>query len=330
MGETIKSQKTGKFIDWWAHVALGAFLLSFLTIIVSPFFQRTLLYKTITASDDEVVKLAPVQLSANSLGAMSVDAEAQIGVNEWATFEIQLLDESGKIVAAGIKEGWRETGTWYEDGESGTWDESDTLGGMDVKAKKDEKLTVAIALLEYGTIQGQEIDKPVPFRVTVKSGVMDAGNLWFGAIGSFFLAIITMTVAKKSGKKVINEKIMDSDPTGRATVGGENKLVQVKVEIEADETTPPQLEVCLFVNNAYGEQIFADSAMVNVSVTKDDGKFKNATANLNKYFVFPQAASYGFHVEVHPDEPIDQTKLIVKEGARTLFPVDVVEIGATT
>ncbi|PAX51147.1 hypothetical protein [Brunnivagina elsteri] len=329
MGETINTQKTGKFIDWWVHVAFGAFLLSFLTLIASPFFQRTLLYKTVTATDDEIVKLEPVQVSANSIGAMSVNAEAQIGADEWVTFEIQLLDQNGKIVTEGVKEGWRETGSWYEDGESGSYDESDTLGGMDVKSKKDEKLTVAIALLEYGTNEGTDIDKPVPFQVTVKSGVMDVGYFWFGTIGSLFLWLMTMVAAKKSGKKVINEKINDSDPTGRATLGGENKLVRVKVEIEADETTPSQLEVCLFVNDAYGEQIFAESLLVNVSVQKENGKFQKATANLNRYFVFPQAASYGFHVEVHPDEPIDRTKLIVKDGVKTLFPVDVLEIGAT-
>jgi hypothetical protein len=329
MGETINTQKTGKFIDWWVHVAFGAFLLSFLTLIASPFFQRILLYKTVTATDDEIVKLEPVQFSTNSIGAMSIDAEAQIAANEWVTFEIQLLDQSGKIVAAGIKEGWRETGSWYEDGESGTYDESDTLGGMDVKAKKDEKLTVAIALLEYGTVQGTDIDKPVSFQVTVKSGVMDVGYFWFGTIGSFLLWLSTMIAAKKSGKKVINEKINDSDPTGRAIVGGENKLVRLKVEIEADETSPNQLEVCLFVNDAYGEQIFAESVLVNVNVQKENGKFQKATAKLNRYFVFPQAASYGFHVEVHPDEPIDRTKLIVKDGAKTLFPVEVLEIGAT-
>jgi hypothetical protein len=330
MGETINTQRTGKFIDWSVHVALAAFLLSFLTLIVSPFFQRTLLYKTVTASEGEPFKLEPVQLSANSIGAMSVDAEAQIAANEWVTFEIQLLDQSGKIVAAGIKEGWRETGSWYEDGESGTYDESDTLGGMDVKAKKDEKLTVAIALLEYGTVQGTELDKPVPFQVTVKSGVMDVGYFWFGTIGSFFLWLMTMVAAKKSGKKVINEKINDSDPTGRATVGGENKLVRVIVEIEADETSPSQLEVCLFVNDAYGEQIFAESVAVNVNVEKEDGKFKKATAKLNRYFTFSQATSYGFHAEIHPDEPIDRTKLIVKDAARTIFPVDVIEIGASS
>jgi hypothetical protein len=329
MGETLNTQKTWKFIDWWVHVAFGAFLFSFLTLIASPSFQRTLLSKTVTATDDEIVKLEPVQVSANSIGAMSVDAIAQIAANEWVTFEIQLLDQNGKIVAAGIKEGWRETGSWYEDGESGSYDESDTLGGMDVKAKKDEKLTVAIALLEYGTAQGIDIDKPVPFQVTVKSGVMDVRYLWFGTIGSFFLWLMTILAAKKSGKKVINEKINDSDPTGRATVGGENKLVLVQVEIEADETTPNQLEVCLFVNDAYGEQIFAESVVVNVNVQKENGKFQKATAKLNRYFTFPQTASYGFHVEVNPDEPIDRTKLIVKNGVKTLFPIDFVEIGAT-
>ncbi len=327
MTETINPKRTGRFIEWWAHLALGTWLLTLLMLIFSPFFQSTLLSQNVTVSDDEPVKLQPVKLRANSLGALRVDAEALIRTNEWVTFEIQLLDKAGKIIVSGIKEGWNETGTWNEEGESGDWAESDTLGGLDVRGKQDEDLTVAIALLEYGTVAGKELDRPVNFQVNVKSGVMDGGYLWLGTIGSFVLAIITMLAVGKAGKKVISEKIDDSDLTGRATLGGVDNLVRLKVEVEADETTPEQLELCFFINNEYGEQIYAESAIVNVSVEKDDGKFKKATAQLEKYFILAQRGSYGFHVEVSPDQPIDKTRLIVRDKARTLFAVDAVELG---
>lgn len=327
MGE-IKTKRTGKFIHWWTHAAFGASLLVFLMLIISPSWTKTLLSKTVTVNEGESVKLDPVDLRANSLGALRVDAEAQIQTNQWATFEIQLLDQNGKIIAAGTKEGWRETGTWYEDGESGYWDEGDTLGGLDVRAKQDEKLTVAIALLEYGTADGKEINQSLPFQVTVQSGILDVGYFWLGGIGSLIGAIITMIATGKTGKKVIRESMNDSDPTGRGTLGGANRLVRVKVDIEADETAPGQLQVCLFINDEYGEQIYADSVNANVTVHKSDGRFKKATAKLEKYFILPQRGSYGFHAEVSPDMPIDKTVLTVRDGARTLFPVEVIEIGA--
>lgn len=327
MAETINPKRTGRFIEWWGHFALGTWLLTLIMLIFSPFFQSTLLSQNVTVSDDEPVKLQPVKLRANSLGALRVDAEALIRTNEWVTFEIQLLDKAGKIIVSGIKEGWYETGTWNEEGESGDWAESDTLGGLDVRSKQDEELTVAIALLEYGTVAGKELDRPVNFQVNVKSGVMDGGYLWLGTIGSLVLAISTVLAVGKAGKKVISEKIDDSDLTGRATLGGIDNLVRLRVEVEADETTPEQLEVCFFINNEYGEQIYAESAIVNVSVEKDDGKFKKATAQLEKHFILAQRGSYGFHVEVSPDQPIDKTRLIVRDKARTLFAVDAVELG---
>jgi hypothetical protein len=327
MAESLNLKRTGRFIEWWGHLALGAWLLTLTMLIVSPFFQSTLLSQNVTVSNDEPVKLQPVKWRANSLGALRVDAEALIRTNEWVTFEIQLLDKAGKIIVSGIKEGWNETGTWNEEGESGDWAESDTLGGLDVRSKQDEELTVAIALLEYGTVAGKELEQPVNFQVEVKSGVVDGGYLWLGTIGSFVLAITTMFAVGKAGKKVISETIDDSDPTGRATLGGIDNLVRLKVEVEADETTPQQLEVSLFINNEYGEQIYAESVMVNVSVKKENGKFEQATAQLEKHFILLQRGSYGFHVEVFPDQPIDRTRLIVRDKARTLFAVAAVELG---
>lgn len=67
--------------------------------------------------------------------------------------------------------------------------------------------------------------------------------------------------------------------------------------------------------------------MVNVNVEKDDGKFKKATAQLERHFILTQRGSYGFHVEVSPDQPIDSTRLIVRDKARTLFAVDAIELG---
>ncbi|MBF2063436.1 MAG: hypothetical protein IGS39_03225 [Calothrix sp. C42_A2020_038] len=324
-----ETKRTSRFIDWWAWGAFNGFILIFLTLIISPFWQRTLLNKIVTVQDDEPVKLEPVELKSNALGALRVDAEAQINANEWVAFEIQLLDQAGKVIASGIKQGWSETGTWYEDGESGSWSEQDTLGGLDVRAKQDEKLTVALALLDYGTTAGKELNNPVSFRVKVRNGVIDIGYLWLGIVICFIFALVAMYATCKSGKRAIFETINDSDPTGRGTLGGQDRLVRLRVEVEADETVPQRLEIRLVINDAYGEQVYCESTDIGVSRKIEDGEFINAVGKLEKLFVISERGSYGFHVEIHPDEPIDRTKLIVRDGARTLLPVDVVHLAAT-
>jgi hypothetical protein len=329
MQVAIKTKRTSQFIDWWAWGALSGFILTFLILIFSPWWQRTLLDERVMVQDDEPAKLKPIEIKSHKLGAMRVDAEAQINANEWVAFEIQLLDKAGKVVASGTKEGWRETGTWYEDGESGSWDEQDTLGGLDVRAKQDETLTVALTLLDYGTTEGKDVNKPVSFQVTVSDGIIDIGYLWLGIICSCPLALASMYAARKSGKRAIFQKIGDSDPTGRGILGGENRLVRVRVEINADEMAPPQLEVTLVINDGYGEQIYCDTSIVNVKRKTKDGRFIKAVAKLDKFFVISERGSYGFHVDIYPDASIDRTKLIVRDGARTLLPTDVVYLDNT-
>ncbi|CDN14057.1 hypothetical protein RintRC_4826 [Richelia intracellularis] len=38
---------------------------------------------------------------------MRVDVEARISNNQWVTYEIQLLDKQGKLIASGVKQAWR-------------------------------------------------------------------------------------------------------------------------------------------------------------------------------------------------------------------------------
>lgn len=328
MSVTSRTIKTGKFTEWLAIAALGSSLFMFLVILISPFFIRRVIDQAITVSPDQLYKFPPVEVEQSGVGAFRVDADARISTGEWVAFDIQLLDASGKVIASGTKQGWSESGTWYEEGESGSWSESDTLGGLDVRNKQKEKITVAIALRDHGTTTGAELNTPVAFQVLVENGVVDIGALWFGAIGSLILAIVSVLMVGSSGKKVIAEKIADSDPTGRGTMGGANSLVRMKVDFDADEgaLTLSNMQINLFINNSYGEQIYSELIPVKINVHKNDGKFVKATGKVERFFLFPEQNSYGFHVEVKPDEPIDRTRLTVRDRARTLGTVEVIEI----
>ena len=131
------------------------------------------------------------------------------------------------------------------------------------------------------------------------------------------------------GEKVPEElikKINDSDHTGRGTVGGVDKLVSVNVDVESDETSPKQLQVQLFINNSYGEQIYSTSETMKLNFKSEEGKIEAASGRIQKFFLLDVQDCYGFHVEVFPDAPIDRTTLKVRDGARTRTGVDVIHI----
>ena len=326
MSATVSTQRSGRFIGWWLYTGVGASLLLFLILIISGFFQKTLISRQITASEGVPVKLEPLKLEPTAIGALRINAEALIQSEQWVAFEIQLLDKQGKVITAGIKEAWSESGTWYEEGESGSWSEEDVLGSLDIRTKQLEDVTIAINVLGYGTSSGADLNQAVPFKVTVENGVIDGGHLFWGGIWSLILGFLPLYFRRMIGKAVIFEKLQDSDPTGRGTLGGTNKLLRVHVDVESDETSPRTLEVQLFINDAYGEQIYAESFLLGVNFQNSNGKFEKATCTLEKFFILENRASYGFHVEVIPDEPVERTTLYVREGARTLKPVEIVHI----
>jgi hypothetical protein len=323
---TIQTQRTGRFIDPWPYVTLGATLLILLALFGASSFQRTLLSTTVSASEDEPVELEPLALRRQLFGALRVDVKALLPSNQWVTYEIQLLDRQGKPFASAMKQAWNESGTWYEDGESGSWQEDDVQGGIDVRAKQDETVTIALAVLEYGDTSGQELDRPVQFELTVQNGVVDTRYLWAGLVGAICLTVIALYATPLTGKKALAKTINDSDPSDRATVGGANRLVRVKVDVKADETSPRELDVRLLINDAYGEQIYTRSVPMRLSFKKEKGRIREATGTTLAFFLLEPRSSYGFHVEVLPDAPVDRTTLTVRDGTRTLKSVEVVTI----
>lgn len=313
-----QTRRMGRFIDLWPHISVLSASVMLTALIASAFFGNTLISTTVQADEEEPATLGPIQLQQQPVGALRVDVLAVIPENQWVTYEIQILDRNNQPIATGIKQAWRETGTWSEEGESGTWDESDAQSSLDMRARQEELVTISIQVLDHTDTSGQAIDQPVPFEVTVHNGVVDGRYLWAGFLGSTILAMISRMAVSASGTVAIRKTIFDSDVGDRAVVGGSDRLVQVNVNINSDETSPKSLDVHLWIKDRSGEQLYEHSFPVQLSLTKEDGKVESATGNLNVFFLLEPRSSYGFYVEVMPDGPVDQTELSVRDGAKTL------------
>ncbi|AFY65389.1 hypothetical protein [Geitlerinema sp. PCC 7407] len=330
MAVDIRPLRTAKFRDPWIYVAWAAVGLIFVAGLTSLFLRQSVVNTTVSAEPEEPAELAPIKLPRAWLGATRIDVKAVIPDNRWLTYEIQILDAKGAPLGSAIKQAWRESGTWYEEGESGSWAEDDLWGGLDVRsATKDQTgpVTIAVNVLEYGLTSGQEIEEPVSFRVQVSRGVIDSRYLWGGFFGSLVLAVLASLSVGQSGKKVIAKKIDDSDVGDRAVVGGPNRLVRVSVDVASDETSPQSLQVNLYLKNGDGDQIYARPETVKLTLHKDeDGKLDRATGHLDAFFVLEPRGSYGFYATVMPDAPVDSTRLTVRDGAVTRQPVDVITL----
>lgn len=324
-----KTQRTAQFLDIFTYLTLLSTAVIFACLVVSPIFMRSLASKNIQVSPDVPEQLPPIQLKKELVGALRIDVSASIPSNHWVTYEIQLKDQQGQVIASGIKQAWSESGTWSEEGESGTWSEDDLVGGLDVRAVKSEPVTIVLDVLEYSDISGKEIDQPVPFEISVVNGAVDTRYLWTGMIGTAFLAFLTLLVTPFSGKVIIDKLICDSDLSGRGILGGTNNLVRVTVKIKSDEHSPRSLTVLLVINDGNGEQLYSQRHPVTLSFVKSEGKVTAANGKLTTFFILEPRSSYGFHVEVTPDATVDRTTLIVREHCKTLFPAKITTLKST-
>ncbi len=325
MSATINLKKTNRFIEPALYVALGATGLILIALIASAFFEKVLFSKTVSVSEEEVVKIEALKIEPQLIGALRIDATATIPSNRWVIYEIQLLDKQGKLIASATKEAWRESGSDSD----GSWSENDLDAGLDVRAKKNEELTLALTVLEYTDTIGRDITEPVNIQVKVANGVVDTRHLWPGLFGTLALSVMTFIAVPGTGKKVISKTISDSDPSERATLGGADKLVRVKINVQSDENSPSQMQARLVINDSYGEQLYSENIPLNLTFHREDGKLEKVTGFTQKFLILETQDSYGFHVEVTPDQPVDRTTLTVLNGNRTRGAVEVVHIGAS-
>ncbi|MEB3338161.1 MAG: hypothetical protein VKJ46_11905 [Leptolyngbyaceae bacterium] len=321
---------TTRFITYWPYVSILTVLMLVLSLVHAILLGmgKPLTSMTLQVVEGEPTALPVMPLKPEVMGALRIDAVAQIPENRWVTYEIQLRDAQGQLLATGIKQAWKEAGTWAEDGESGSWEEADLWAGLDVRPIQEETVTIGVEVLEYSNTAGQEINEPVPIRLTVRSGVVDHRYLLVGLGGTLILSIIAVMGVSASGTLALSKTIGDSDLIARSVVGGANSLVKMKVNIKSDETTPRSLDLHLSLKNSAGEVIYTHTYPVQLSFQREKGRVKGATGYVQDFFLLEPRTSYGFYVEVYPDQSVDSTSLYLRDGVSTLRPVSAVQIQA--
>jgi hypothetical protein len=315
---------TSKFVDPFPYLALLFAAITLVAMGVAPFIARTVAFQTLTVEPGSSGQLPPIQIAQQRIGAVRIDANASLANNRWVSYEIQLKDQQGKVIASALKEAWNESGTWAEEGESGAWAESDADATIDLRALQSEPVTISVAVLNHSNNLGQEVEEPVPIQVRVQTGVVDDRYLWAGLIGSVITAVLSFFSVPTSGRKVLSERNKDSELTARGTLGGPNKLLRLKVKIKADETAPAGVYLRLAINDENGERLYYQSHSVTLNRAKNDkGRFTSGSGSKTLFFVLSPEGSYGIHVEISPDRSIDRTELEIRQGARTIVPVAV-------
>ena len=319
MSVSVQSSSTRRFVDHSTTISFLALILIILAGVGSILLPQQVAQERVQVLPEESIQLPPITIQRRLVGALRVDVKASIPSNHWVVYEIRLYDDQNQLLASGIKEAWRESGVWREGGESGTWSESDLLGGLDIRLgeKKQEEITIAVAVLGYGETRGQVItNQPISFRVDIDNGVIDGRYLWTGFFGVLVMLVLNRLSVGTAGKTKIRKTIKDSDVGERVMIGGKNCLIRVTVNVKSDETSPQSLTVNLWLKDGTGEEIYSEQTPIQLNFRREEGEIEDARGKLEQYFVLTRRGSYGFYVEVTPDQPVDETTLIVTENVK--------------
>jgi hypothetical protein len=312
---------TGRFIDRWAYLALGVFGLMVIALVTAAIWQKPLINRTLAVPIDSRTTLPPIPIQPSLWGALRVDVAAQLPTGEGATYDLQILDAQGRVIASAVKDAWSESGSWSEEGESGTWSEAELQAGLDLRASRAEPITIAIGVQDHTTALGKPLDTPVTFKVKVDAGAIDDRYLWAGFIGTLCTSLLALLAVPTSGHRVIAKTLSGPEITQRATMGGPNRLLRLVVKVAGYNSCPSSVKLHLTIQDAEGTARFQDDIYLTINYTKNDGKITGANATYTAFILLEPQGSYGYRVAITPNESIKKTTLIVSEDARTLVPV---------
>lgn len=141
-----------------------------------PIPKRELLnQELILPSTGDVIFSQPFALDAEADGAVRLYAWVGLPVNAAISLSTELVDASDQVVLAFDKEGWRERGTWQEDGERGIYDESDSYYKVLFKPNQSGQYRLRFAVDGLQDQAGKTLKAQLPLRVDVQDRRVDAG-----------------------------------------------------------------------------------------------------------------------------------------------------------
>jgi hypothetical protein len=271
------------------------------------------------------VTTAPFQLTPRIFGALRIECRVSLPSDTWADIKVAIVDAQGEPIAEAVKETWSEQGTWHEDGQSGSWAESDTELAWDVRPDTPEEARVELELLGVGSTNSlQELEgEKVHVDVVVSDGVVDFRWLLVGFIGASLVWVLVWYAAGHGGRPVIVER-WDGEITARADCQG--GLVAITVSGLLDETSvSPRL--CLKVRDGDGVELVNLDKSLQTTAVRSEGELEGYRFD-RKLYVLLLPGNYGFYVRVTPDPPIEWIKLLVRDSATTRGAVPIHRLAA--
>ena len=189
---------------------LLSLLIPLLPLLGTP-VQRTqaVQQSLMLATTGEVLLSDPFVLKRTDFGATHLNVSVGLPINSALSLSIELLDSSNKVMLAFDKEGWREVGTWYEDGESGSYDESDNRFMVAFKPNDSGIYRLRFIVDGLEDSAGRPLSASLPLRVSVADQQFNNGLLFWTFLTSTALVLLFLNSMYCQGRRRYGGRVDD-------------------------------------------------------------------------------------------------------------------------
>ena len=321
----------------WPLASLLLPLLPLLVLLLSALEgQRRLV---MVVPEGQRVLSAPFELQDGWLGSPRLELTAEIPPNSSIELDVSLLDGTGRTVLNLTKDGWRASGTWAEEGESGTWEEADAALALAMRPGQSGRFQLAVRLQDLLDEAGQPLPNPVVVRGSIRNHSLDAPLLLFTAALSLAVVQVLLLTCYGVSRGRWVRRSQQADAAIRCEAGGPGLLrvgVVARWELPHDDPPlgqpPDPAALELRVSDALGQARLKHREMVVVAHHSNDGDHWLSVRH-TLHLRLPERGSYRFRVKV-PEEfrldgdawEMEWLQLTVEDGLMTAWPVAVLPL----
>jgi hypothetical protein len=312
----------------WALALLPAAPLAVLLLAaLAP--QRSL---TFTPAADRALLSEPFFLPGGPLGSPLLQVEATIPQNTNLTYQLELLDPAGQVVLELRRDGWRETGTWTEDGESGTYDERDTAVPLLLRPAADGPHRLRLRLEELSGADGRPVAEPVGFQARLATHRVNAPLLLLTAATGLVCSVCAWMAFYSHCRRCHVLRLEEGRARLRTDLGpGLVRLwLEVRYEPEWDGVLPESVRLRLQVRDGLGRDRLRRAEPLPLTArTSNDSTLRFARARL--VLRLPERCNLALQVELPESlgparDALEQLCLTVQDGVRLPWPQPVLEL----
>lgn len=288
----------------------------------------------LVATEEQPARSEPFDLRDGWLGSPRIALEAEIPDNSTVELGVRLLDEAGRPVLELFKDGWRESGTWAEGGESGSWQERDTTLQLQLRPQTSGRFQLEVTLDELLGVSGLPLQAPVTLRGTVRNHSVAAALLLYTAAVSQAIVLCLLAAVYGAARSRRRLRVEEGVAALRLPLGGPG-LVKLVVRARWElpdgakpEHDPPALApFSLSLSDGAGQRRLDHQATLKVCRHTNDGD-SWLTLTQTHHLRLAEPGSYRLRVTVpetfspqgDPWE-IEWLQLSVEDGVKTAFRV---------